>query len=139
MKVGFVGLGRMGARMAANLLAGGHDVTVYNRSTSKARALVERGARVAADLADACRGDAVLTMLADDAAVESVVFGDGGILGSLGTGAIHVSMSTISVALSSGRRGRRPAALADRWRPDAPPQRFHAARAKRRPAAAADG
>jgi 3-hydroxyisobutyrate dehydrogenase-like beta-hydroxyacid dehydrogenase len=100
MKVGFIGLGRMGAGMAANLLAGGHEVTVFNRTPGKAQALVERGAHAAGRVADACRGNAVVTMLADDAAVEDVVFGDGGILGSLGRGAIHVSMSTISVALS---------------------------------------
>src|SRR5262249_8662780 len=51
-------------------------------------------------VADACRGDAVITMLADDGAVEAIVFGDGGALQSLGKGAIHISMSTISVALS---------------------------------------
>jgi 3-hydroxyisobutyrate dehydrogenase-like beta-hydroxyacid dehydrogenase len=86
--------------MAANLLGAGHAVTVYNRTPGKAQALVEQGAHAAAQVADACSGDAVITMLADDAAVESVVFGDNGVIGSLGKGAIHVSMSTISVALS---------------------------------------
>jgi 3-hydroxyisobutyrate dehydrogenase-like beta-hydroxyacid dehydrogenase len=100
MKVGFIGLGQMGSAMAANLLAAGHDVTVYNRTPGKAHALVERGAHAATRVADACRGDAVMTMVADDAALESVVFADGGVIGSLSTGAIHVSMSTISVALS---------------------------------------
>src|SRR5262245_46187958 len=100
MKVGFIGLGQMGSAMAANLLEAGHDVTVYNRTPGKAHALVERGARAATRVADACRGDAVMTMVADDAALESVVFADGGVIGSLSTGAIHVSMSTISVALS---------------------------------------
>ena len=86
--------------MAANLLAGGHEVTVYNRTPTKARALVERGAHAVARVADACRGDAVVTMLADDAALESVVFGGDGVVANLGAGAIHVSMSTISVAMS---------------------------------------
>ena len=86
--------------MAANLVAAGHAVTVYNRTPGKAQALLEQGARVAAQVADACQGDAVITMLADDAAVEGVVFGDNGVIGSLGKGAIHVSMSTLSVALS---------------------------------------
>ena len=86
--------------MAANLLGAGHAITVYNRTPGKAQALVEQGAHAAARVADACSGDAVITMLADDAAVESVVFGDNGVIGSLGKGAIHVSMSTISVALS---------------------------------------
>src|SRR6266404_6084815 len=100
MKVGFIGLGRMGAGMTANLLRAGHEVAVYNRTSSKVQALVEHGARAAARVVDACEGDAVITMLADDGAVEGVAFGGMGIVGSLGTGAIHISMSTISVALS---------------------------------------
>src|SRR5213594_762395 len=100
MKVGFIGLGNMGAGMAANLLRAGHEVTVYNRTPSRTRALIEQGAHAAARVADACRGDAVITMLADDGAVEGVVCGKDGVLEVLGKGAIHVSMSTISVALS---------------------------------------
>jgi 3-hydroxyisobutyrate dehydrogenase-like beta-hydroxyacid dehydrogenase len=100
MKVGFIGLGHMGAGMAANLIAAGHEVTVYNRTPAKVQALVERGARAAARGADACRGEVVITMLADDAALESVVFGADGILRNLAPGAIHVSTSTIGVALS---------------------------------------
>ena len=100
MKVGFIGLGHMGAGMAANLLNAGHDVTVYNRTRTKVEALVAQGAKAAAGVSDACRGDAVITMLANDDAVERVVFGDGGIIGSLPTGAPHISSSTISVALS---------------------------------------
>jgi 3-hydroxyisobutyrate dehydrogenase-like beta-hydroxyacid dehydrogenase len=100
MKVGFIGLGNMGLGMAANLLKAGHEVTAYNRTAGKAQALAQQGARYAAQVADACRGDAVITMLADDGAVESVVFGEKGVIDSLGKGAIHVSSSTISVALS---------------------------------------
>jgi 3-hydroxyisobutyrate dehydrogenase-like beta-hydroxyacid dehydrogenase len=100
MKVGFIGLGHMGAGMAANLLKAGHDVTVYNRTRTRVEALVAQGAKAAASVSDACRGDAVITMLANDDAVESVVFSDGGISGSLPAGAPHVSSSTISVALS---------------------------------------
>jgi 3-hydroxyisobutyrate dehydrogenase-like beta-hydroxyacid dehydrogenase len=100
MKVGFIGLGHMGAGMAANLLRAGHEVTVYNRTLGKEQALVEQGAHAAGRVADACQGEAVVTMLADDRAVEGVVFGDQGVIGSLGPGAIHLSMSTISVALS---------------------------------------
>jgi 3-hydroxyisobutyrate dehydrogenase-like beta-hydroxyacid dehydrogenase len=105
MKIGFIGLGNMGTGMAANLLKAGHDVTVYNRTPSKAQALVEQGAHYAARVADACRGEVVITMLADDIAVESVVFGDAGVVGSgvvatLAKDAIHISCSTISVALS---------------------------------------
>src|SRR5262249_56828558 len=100
MNVGFIGLGQMGAGMAANLLRAGHAVTVYNRTPSRARPLVEQGARAAARVRDACCGDAVITMLADDPAVEEVMFGHDGAIGVLREGTIHVSMSTISVALS---------------------------------------
>jgi 3-hydroxyisobutyrate dehydrogenase-like beta-hydroxyacid dehydrogenase len=100
MKVGFVGLGNMGLGMAASLLKAGHDMMVYNRTPDKAKPLVEKGARKAASVADASKGDVVITMLADDCALESVVLGDAGILANLTEGAIHVSASTISVALA---------------------------------------
>jgi len=100
MKVGFIGLGRMGAGMAASLLKAGHEVTVYNRRPAKAAALAAQGAKVAATVADACRGAAVMTMLANDQAVEDVVFGNGGLIDTLAPGAIHISSSTISVALA---------------------------------------
>ena len=100
MDVGFIGLGNMGTAMARSLLKAGHKVTVYNRTRSKAEALAGQGARVAANIADACRGEVVLSMLADDHAVEGVVGGEGGILHSLAEERIHISMSTISVALS---------------------------------------
>lgn len=100
MKIGFVGLGNMGAAMAANLLTAGHEVTAYNRSPDKVTALVAQGARPAASVADACRGDVVVTMLANDEAVRAVTFGDDGIVASLSQGAVHVSSSTISVALA---------------------------------------
>jgi 3-hydroxyisobutyrate dehydrogenase-like beta-hydroxyacid dehydrogenase len=90
----------MGSAMAANLVKAEHDVTVFNRSPEKRAALLELGAHEAASIADACHGEAVITMLADDTAVSGVVLGKGGIVESLGRGAIHISMSTISVALS---------------------------------------
>jgi 3-hydroxyisobutyrate dehydrogenase-like beta-hydroxyacid dehydrogenase len=102
MKVGFIGLGHMGAAMAGSLLKAGHEVTVYNRTPAKAEALVAQGAKAAIDVSGACGGDAVQTMLSNDAAVEDVVFGDGGIIDNLPPGAIHISSSTISVALSEG-------------------------------------
>jgi len=113
MKVGFVGLGNMGMGMAANLLNAGHEVTVYNRTLEKSKPLVEKGARKAASVAGACNGDVVITMLADDDAVENVCFSDAGIVNNLAEGAIHVSSSTISVALSDkltaehAKRGQR--------------------------------
>jgi 3-hydroxyisobutyrate dehydrogenase-like beta-hydroxyacid dehydrogenase len=100
MKVGFIGLGQMGHGMASNLLNAGHEVTVYNRSPGKAKDLVARGAHEALSVAEACGGDAVMTMLADDKAVEHVALGEGGIAANLAKSAIHISSSTISVALS---------------------------------------
>jgi 3-hydroxyisobutyrate dehydrogenase-like beta-hydroxyacid dehydrogenase len=100
MKVGFIGLGNMGLPMAANLTKAGHELTVYNRTAEKARPLIDQGARLAKTLADTCKGDVVFTMLADDSAVERVAFGEAGIVSSLGKGAIHISSSTISIALS---------------------------------------
>ena len=100
MRIGFIGLGRMGSGMASSLLGAGHELTVFNRTAEKARELGARGASVASRVAEACRGEAVVTMLSDDAAVEAVVFGDDGVLASLPAGATHVSCSTIGVALS---------------------------------------
>ena len=100
MKTGFIGLGRMGSAMATNLLKAGHDVTVFNRTPEKREPLVKLGAHEAAHISDACQGEAVITMLADDNAVSSAVLGKGGVIESLAKGAIHISMSTISVALS---------------------------------------
>jgi 3-hydroxyisobutyrate dehydrogenase-like beta-hydroxyacid dehydrogenase len=100
MKLGFIGLGRMGAAMAANLVKAGHDVTVFNRSRGKSSPLIKLGAHEAADLAGACGGDVVITMLADDEAVSGIAFGPGGLIARLPKGAIHLSMSTVSVALS---------------------------------------
>src|SRR5258705_4901444 len=119
MKVGFIGLGHMGAGMAANLLKAGHDVTVYNRTRPKVEALVAQGAKAAASVSDAGSGDAVITMLANDEAVESVVFDDGGIIDSLLAAAIHISSSTVSVALSE-RLAAAPAEAGQRFVAEAP-------------------
>ena len=125
MEVGFIGLGNMGAPMARNLLKAGHRVTVYNRTRSKAETLAREGAKVAYRVTDACRGDVLITMLSYDAAVEAVVFGDGAALSALPHNAIHISMSTISVALSDrladvhGKAGRGYAAAPVFGRPEA--------------------
>ena len=103
MKVGFIGLGNMGKGMARNLIKAGHIVTVYNRTRSHAEQLQKEGAVVAGTPAEACNGEALITMLADDNAVEQIAFGtkgSEGIVNALGANAIHISMSTISVALS---------------------------------------
>src|ERR1700683_2054374 len=100
MKIGFIGLGQMGAAMAANLLKAGHEVGVYHRTASKAEALVRLGAQAQRSVEAVCASEVVITMLADDDALESIVFGTRGVLASLKKGAAHISSSTISVALS---------------------------------------
>jgi len=100
MDVSLLGLGRMGAGIAKSLLRAGHRLTVFNRTRERSEALRANGALVASSIADACRNTIVLTMVADDAALESFVFGEGGILASLPRGGIHISLSTIGVALS---------------------------------------
>jgi 3-hydroxyisobutyrate dehydrogenase-like beta-hydroxyacid dehydrogenase len=99
MEIGFIGLGHMGGAIAGNLIKAGHDVTVWNRTADKAQPLVEAGARLARTPMGAATGKVVFTMLANDAAVERVVFDDDGILASAAR-PIHVSMSTIGVALA---------------------------------------
>jgi 3-hydroxyisobutyrate dehydrogenase-like beta-hydroxyacid dehydrogenase len=90
----------MGAAMAANLLKAGHELSVFNRSPGKSGALVKLGAREAANIAGVCDGEVVITMLADDNAASDISFGEEGLIAHLPKGAIHLSMSTISVALS---------------------------------------
>jgi 3-hydroxyisobutyrate dehydrogenase-like beta-hydroxyacid dehydrogenase len=92
--------------MARNLLRAGNDVTVWNRTLSKADELRADHAKVADSVANATGGaDVAITMLADDHAVSSAVFDTGGILDNLASGAVHISMSTISVALSQRLAG----------------------------------
>lgn len=100
MRIGFIGLGNMGSAMAANLIKAGHEVVVYNRSRGKIDALAAEGARPAGSIAEACGGDVVVTMLANDDAVAAVTFGEGGIVSSLAPGATHMSSSTVSVTLA---------------------------------------
>lgn len=100
MKVGFIGVGQMGAGMAANLLKAGHELVVYNRTRAKTQPLIAQGATPAASIADASANEVVVTMLANDEAVEAAVFADAGVQRSLPKSAVHVSMSTISIALA---------------------------------------
>jgi 3-hydroxyisobutyrate dehydrogenase-like beta-hydroxyacid dehydrogenase len=101
MKVGFIGLGNMGTPMAKNLRAAGHELVVWNRTESKAEPLKQQGARVAKTPAEAARdAEVVVSMLADDPAAEAAILGKDGVASTLPKGAIHVSSSTISVALS---------------------------------------
>jgi 3-hydroxyisobutyrate dehydrogenase-like beta-hydroxyacid dehydrogenase len=101
MKIAFLGLGAMGAAMARNLLKHGHAVIAWNRSEAPARAIEALGAAIAPTPAEAARqAEIAITMLADDAAAEAVTLGANGVIEGLARGAAHVSMSTISVALS---------------------------------------
>lgn len=99
MEIGFIGLGSMGLPMASNLLAAGHKLRVYNRTAMKADPLVKRGAELMSNSAAvATSGGVVITMLADDAALESVVVGVDTIAHRLAPGGIHISMSTVAPA-----------------------------------------
>jgi 3-hydroxyisobutyrate dehydrogenase-like beta-hydroxyacid dehydrogenase len=124
MKTGFIGLGHMGSVMAKNLVLAGHDVTVFNRTPGKSRALVQLGAREASSIAEVSQAEVIITMLADDSAVESTVLGPDGLIAHLPSGAIHVSMSTISVPLSKrlaqvhAQAGQRYVAATVMGRPD---------------------
>jgi 3-hydroxyisobutyrate dehydrogenase-like beta-hydroxyacid dehydrogenase len=99
MKIGFIGLGNMGAAIAANLLKAQHEVAVWNRSVAKAQPLVKAGAILCSSPKQAARGrEAVFTMLADDAALGAVLNGDDGLMAGLDNDTVHISMSTIAVA-----------------------------------------
>lgn len=133
MRIGVIGLGPMGQAMAALLLAKGHQLILWNRTAHKAEALVRQGALLAQSPAEAARAEIVISSLADDQAVESVVFGEQGLnqglIQGLEQGAVHVSTSTISHGLSE----RLAAAHRKRG------QHYLSAPVLGRPPAAADG
>jgi 3-hydroxyisobutyrate dehydrogenase-like beta-hydroxyacid dehydrogenase len=98
MKVGFIGLGRMGQAIAKRILDAGHELAVHNRTPGKTDALVSAGARPATSVAAACEArDVVVTMLADDPALREVASGPGGLVARLPAGSIHVAMGTHGV------------------------------------------
>lgn len=95
-KVGFVGLGKMGAAMAPRLLEAGHSLTVWNRSAASAEVLAAAGATVAARPAEVAEvSDLVVSMLSDDAAVMAVFTDPDGLLSNLATGKLFIEMSTL--------------------------------------------
>ncbi|WP_342239874.1 NAD(P)-dependent oxidoreductase [Inquilinus sp. OTU3971] len=100
-QVGVVGLGSMGAAMAARLLDQGWPVAVWNRSPAAEEPLLAKGAVRAATPAEAASGGIVLSMVADDSALKGVTTGDSGILSGLGPDGVHVSMSTVSPAIAA--------------------------------------
>lgn len=99
MKVGFIGLGRMGQGMARRILGGGHPLAVHDVVTSQTADLVAAGAAAAATVAEVCKDrDVVVTMLVEDATVAEVALRPGGLRDSLPAGAIHLAMGTYGVA-----------------------------------------
>lgn len=101
MKIGFLGLGQMGSPMAQRLIAAGHELSVWNRTEGRTKPLLREGAIAAATPAEAELGaDVVITMLFDDYAHEEVLFGPNGLMDALTPDTLHISCSTISVALS---------------------------------------
>lgn len=100
MKVGFIGLGRMGSNIARRILEGGHELSVFNRTATKTTDLVDSGACAADSIAAVCAGrEVVITMLADDAALTEVALRQGGLRDALPRGAIHVAMGTHGVGI----------------------------------------
>lgn len=101
MRVGFLGQGNMGRPMARHLVNAGHDVRVWNRTAARTADVVAAGAIAAASPAGTARdASVVITMVADDASLEAVCHGDAGLIEAMAPGAVHASMSTISVALA---------------------------------------
>jgi len=96
--IGFIGLGNMGLPMARRLIEAGHRLSVYNRSPERAALLLETGAKLARTPREAVEpGGVVITMVADDRALDQVTLGADGVLGALGAGGVHLSMSTVAV------------------------------------------
>ena len=109
-RIGFIGLGNMGGGMACRLAEAGYEIAVWNRTRSKADPVAELGARVADSPADAAASaDVVMTSLADDKAVTSVLFGADGAFESLREGGYLVDLSTVPPGfareLPAGERG----------------------------------
>jgi 3-hydroxyisobutyrate dehydrogenase len=103
LRVGFIGMGGMGSRMASRLLAAGYPLTIYNRARERTHTLEERGAKVAALPETLAAGsDIVFSSVADDAAVESVMLGQGGALTAARPGTIFIDMSTVLPTTSRG-------------------------------------
>lgn len=126
MKIAFLGLGNMGSHMARHLLRAGHDLTVWNRTPSKADELRAEGAKAGKSAGETAKdAEAVVTMLADDGAIDAAVLQSQGVLDHLPKGAVHISMSTISVAQSKklaeehGKRGHQYIAAPVFGRPEA--------------------
>jgi 3-hydroxyisobutyrate dehydrogenase len=114
MRIGFIGLGIMGAPMARNLLRAGHALTVHNRTRARAEPLVAEGATAAeSPAAVAAAVEAVVTMLPDTPDVEAVLAGPGGVLAGARPGLLAIDMSTIAPDVARGLAERAAAAGVD--------------------------
>lgn len=101
-KIGWIGLGKMGFPMANNLLKGGYSLYVYNRTPSKADALVDEGVVLAESIPVLCEeSDIIFTMLSDDQAVKGAYLGEGGLLNGKVSGKLFINMSTVSPRTSA--------------------------------------
>ena len=99
--VAFLGLGAMGSRMAANLIAAGHALRVWNRDGAKAKAFASQGAAVCATAAEAVRGaEFVCSIVADDVATREVMLGSGGVIAAAAPGSIVIDSSTNTPAMA---------------------------------------
>jgi 3-hydroxyisobutyrate dehydrogenase-like beta-hydroxyacid dehydrogenase len=99
VKIGFIGLGTMGAAIAVNILRAGHEVTVWNRSKAPIAPLAEAGAKVAANPEDALQGEALVSMLANEAAIRAVGL-DGPLMARAAPGLVHAQVATVSPAFT---------------------------------------
>src|SRR5688500_4833578 len=104
MKIGFIGLGQMGRGMAARLLDRGHELVVWNRTREVAESLQDRGARVAVEARETLDSEAVITMLADDHAVEAV-WVTPALVQAMPHGALHLNMASVSLRMAQRLSG----------------------------------
>src|SRR5207344_296726 len=100
MEVALIGLGRTARAVGRNLLAAGHQLTLFDPAPQKVQDLTDAGATIATRLRDACNADAVVTALSNGRGLEEIVLGRNGVVAVMPAGTVHISMSTISVALS---------------------------------------
>ena len=109
MRIGFVGIGAMGYPMAKNLIDAGFDVTIWNRTEEKCQPLDAAGAKQAASPADCARADVLITMLADDAALDAVLQ-EYDLIDAMAAETVHVNMATVSTATGADMAERHAAA-----------------------------
>src|SRR4051812_30683484 len=96
MKIGFIGLGNLGTPIAENILQSGHELYVYNRTASKTKPLVDKGAKEAGSVkALAAECAFIITMVSDDKALKTITEGADGLINNMQPGGVHLSMSTI--------------------------------------------